>query len=70
MSKTKDEDDDEDDKAVYKRVWYAPWKKVKKGGVRNKKVPEDWLKTEITKGLSEGEVSKRREQFGWNELTA
>jgi H+-transporting ATPase len=68
-SRSQDDEEEEDDAASgYKRVWYAPWRKVKKDGKRSSKVPDDWLKTDLTKGLSENEVSTRRDQFGWNEL--
>ncbi len=59
---------EEDDKDPYTILWYAPWKKVKKDGLSNKKVPEDWLTTDMRKGLDEGEVRNRRAGFGFNEL--
>ncbi|GAA6026780.1 hypothetical protein JCM8097_005856 [Rhodosporidiobolus ruineniae] len=62
-------DDDEDEGEVKeKRVWYAPWKKTKVKSEGTGKVPQDWLETDHTKGLDEGEISKRRDKFGWNEL--
>ncbi|GAA5829676.1 hypothetical protein JCM11251_000246 [Rhodosporidiobolus azoricus] len=62
------EDDDEEIK--YKRRWYAPWKKVAIKSDKTAKVPQDWLETDVKRGLDEGEISKRREKFGYNELTS
>ncbi|GAA5871595.1 hypothetical protein JCM8547_007093 [Rhodosporidiobolus lusitaniae] len=60
-------DDDDEEEVQMKRVWYAPWKRVRVDS-EAKKVPQDWLQTDHSKGLDEGEVSKRRDKFGWNEL--
>lgn len=32
-------------------------------------VPQDWLKTDFDKGLSDGDIEGRRKDFGYNELT-
>lgn len=50
------------------RLWYMPWKKVRRGSVKEKKVPQDWLHTDVQQGLPSAEVDKRRATFGWNEL--
>ncbi|PYH78526.1 putative plasma membrane H(+)ATPase [Aspergillus uvarum CBS 121591] len=56
-----------------KRVWYAPWKKRKvfvKHVDQQQGFPEEWLLTDIRRGLSSGEVPDRRRRSGWNELTS
>ncbi|EGO25552.1 hypothetical protein SERLADRAFT_355758 [Serpula lacrymans var. lacrymans S7.9] len=63
------EDDEEaEEEGKTKRIWYAPWKKVTQGGKKEKKVPPEWLRTDLTKGISASEVEKRRQGFGYNEL--
>ncbi|KIJ61297.1 hypothetical protein HYDPIDRAFT_177061 [Hydnomerulius pinastri MD-312] len=62
------EDEDKEEEGTYKRLWYAPWKKVKTGGVAERKVPSEWLNTDIAKGLSDRDIGPRREGFGYNEL--
>ena len=34
------------------------------------KVPEEWLTSDIKKGLSDDEVEKRRSKVGWNEISS
>lgn len=56
-----------------RRIWYAPWRKRKfrwkhTGGTRS--FPEDWLLTDIRQGLSDSEVTHRRNTAGFNELAA
>ncbi|GAA5913171.1 hypothetical protein JCM6882_005807 [Rhodosporidiobolus microsporus] len=63
-------DDEDEEETKYKRVWYAPWKKQAVKSDKGLKVPQDWLQTDHKKGLDEGEISKRREKFGFNELTS
>jgi H+-transporting ATPase len=41
----------------------------KVGGADTGVVPEDWLDTHISKGLTSAEVETRRKKSGWNELT-
>ncbi|GAA5900180.1 plasma-membrane proton-efflux P-type ATPase [Sporobolomyces salmoneus] len=62
------EDEEEDSGDHEKRLWYAPWKKVRVQGTGDRKVPQDWLQTDHAQGLSDAEVEKRRSQFGYNEL--
>ncbi|KAF5344035.1 hypothetical protein D9757_014354 [Collybiopsis confluens] len=62
------EEGDEESEGETRRLWYAPWKKVHTTDKKEKSVPPDWLNTEMTKGLSEDEVVKRRKEFGYNEL--
>ncbi|GAA6001204.1 hypothetical protein JCM10207_007463 [Rhodosporidiobolus poonsookiae] len=62
-------DDDDEEEVEEKRLWYAPWKKQKITTDKAMKVPQDWLETDHSKGLDEGEVQKRRGKFGYNELT-
>ncbi|TDL15261.1 plasma-membrane proton-e [Rickenella mellea] len=62
------EDENAEDEGQTKRLWYAPWKKVKTGNEKEKQVPPDWLQTNITQGLSDTEIDKRRQAFGYNEL--
>lgn len=71
-------EDSEDDgsRIVRKRNWMMPWKvrevRVNKNGeeesVVEEKVPESWLETDIFQGVSEADVQKRRQAFGYNEL--
>lgn len=56
------------------RVWYAPWKKrrvrakeAEKDGIQ---LPDEWLTTDIHKGLGSHEVMNRRRRAGWNELVS
>ncbi|KAH9942776.1 hypothetical protein B0H21DRAFT_779923 [Amylocystis lapponica] len=65
------DDADDEDEGSTKRLWYAPWKKVKKESTKEKKIPQDWLQTDMTQGLSSGsEIDKRRQLAGYNELTS
>jgi H+-transporting ATPase len=60
--------DDEDEEM--QRLWYMPWKKVpvSSSGTKGGKVPQSWLETDITQGLSPPEIETRRARFGYNEL--
>jgi len=51
-----------------RRLWYMPWKKVPVRGTKARKVPQTWLETDMTKGLSDSEIDDRRARFGYNEL--
>lgn len=63
------DDEDKEDEGETTRPWYAPWKRVKKESKKEKKVPPDWLKTDMLQGLPSGqEIEKRRAVSGWNEL--
>jgi H+-transporting ATPase len=57
-----------------RRVWYAPWKKrkvhIKTTEEEPGKVPDDWLITDIKRGLPSGEIQNRRRRCGWNELVS
>ncbi|GAA5951941.1 hypothetical protein JCM21900_000097 [Sporobolomyces salmonicolor] len=61
-------DDETDEEEKEKRLWYAPWKKVKVQSTTERKIPQEWLQTDHSRGLDDGEVEKRRSQFGYNEL--
>ncbi|KAL3466416.1 E1-E2 ATPase-domain-containing protein [Aspergillus heterothallicus] len=56
------------------RVWYAPWRKKrfrwKHTGGGGRKFPDDWVITDIRQGLSDANVTNRRNAAGFNELTA
>ncbi|KZV90146.1 putative PMA1-H+-transporting P-type ATPase [Exidia glandulosa HHB12029] len=68
-AKHKDADEDEnDEERPRKRLWYAPWKTVELEDDHAKKVPRDWLETDPAQGLSDDEVTRRRQRFGYNEL--
>ncbi|KAJ5995184.1 plasma membrane ATPase 2 [Penicillium waksmanii] len=64
----------EDADVEEKRLWYAPWKKrkvhVQKVDIKGLAFPDDWLITDIHKGLSSEEVNTRRRRSGWNELVS
>lgn len=60
------DDDDDEEQVEEKRVWYAPWKTRKVKSEKAKKVPDDWLRTDIGHGLDDSEVEKRRGDFGYN----
>lgn len=58
-----------------RRNWLMPWKvsevRVNKHGEVEEvaaKVPASWLETEMTRGISDADVHKRRQMFGFNEL--
>ncbi|KAK7007828.1 plasma membrane ATPase [Favolaschia claudopus] len=61
-------DEEEEEGAKRKRLWYAPWKTVTVKSEKEKEVPENWLRTEMTQGLADNDVNTRRNQFGYNEL--
>ncbi|KAL8276126.1 hypothetical protein RQP46_011475 [Phenoliferia psychrophenolica] len=69
-AKHKTDEGEDEDEGKTKRVWYMPWKTVKVKSDKEKKVPEDWLKTDMRQGLSEGDIEGRRKDFGYNELTS
>lgn len=67
--KHKGDDGGADEEEVEKRrLWYAPWKKVPVEPEGQRKVPSAWLETDMTKGLSEEDITSRRSKFGYNEL--
>jgi H+-transporting ATPase len=51
-----------------RRLWYMPWKKVPVEGIQARRVPQTWLETDMTKGLSDSDVDDRRARLGYNEL--
>lgn len=57
-----------------RRVWYAPWRKkkvhVRRVDESQGQFPDEWLTTDIRKGLETSEVTARRQRSGWNELAA
>ncbi|KIM86703.1 hypothetical protein PILCRDRAFT_96084 [Piloderma croceum F 1598] len=57
---TNRDDDADEDEGEYSRPWYAPWRKV----------PAEWLQTDIRKGLTDGDVETRRKGYGYNELSS
>lgn len=60
----------EDEIAEKKTKWWAPWTWfTKKEAAADFVVPDDWIETDINKGLSSGEIEGRRRRSGWNELT-
>ncbi|KAH7924224.1 plasma-membrane proton-e [Leucogyrophana mollusca] len=67
LDRGEDDGEDEEDRKET-RLWYAPWKKVKTDGKKEKKIPPEWLKTDMTKGLSDSDIDRRRQGYGYNEL--
>ncbi|KAJ7101648.1 plasma-membrane proton-e [Mycena epipterygia] len=65
---SKRSDEEEEGEQQQKRLWYAPWKTVTVKSDKEKKIPDDWLQTNMTQGLADGDVDTRRKQFGFNEL--
>ncbi|CCU99191.1 unnamed protein product [Malassezia sympodialis ATCC 42132] len=70
-----EEENNDGSRIVKKRNWLMPWKvrevRVNKDGEEetiSQKVPSSWLETDVFQGISESEATKRRSQFGYNEL--
>lgn len=57
-----------DEEQETRRLWYMPWKKVVVESTSTCKVPQRWLDTDMSQGLSESEINERRARFGYNEL--
>jgi H+-transporting ATPase len=66
--KPQDEEDGDDEDVVHKRIWYMPWKTREIRGAA--RVPDEWLQTDMQKGISDGEAQSRLKRVGPNELTA
>jgi len=50
--------------------WYMPWKKAASTTVGDDwETPDDWLETDMSHGLTNAEVERRRKTLGFNELT-
>ena len=69
--------DEDGAEIVMKRIWYAPWKKrpVRQTKMDKKSgepfvAPDEWLHTDIKRGLASSEVEARRAKTGWNEITS
>jgi H+-transporting ATPase len=45
-----------------------PWKKVPVQSTKTRKVPQSWLETDMSQGLSSSDIDGRRARFGYNEL--
>jgi len=72
-----DEDEDDGITVVKKRQWPFFWQtkevRLNKHGEEEEvaaKAPASWLETDFSKGISDAEVTRRRAQFGYNELEA
>lgn len=63
-----DDDGGDGEDQEMRRLWYMPWRKVPVQGTKARKVPQSWLETDMTKGLSDSEIDARRARFGYNEL--
>ena len=60
----------EDEDSEKKSKWWKPWTWfTKKQADEAFVVPDDWIETDIKKGLSSGDIEPRRRKAGWNELT-
>ena len=66
----RDEDHGGDEEEETQRLWYMPWKTVpvKSKSTKAHKVPQSWLETDISQGLTLSEIDTRRARFGYNEL--
>ena len=62
-------DDNADATNKKKLPFYKRWFTRGGGAGELFEVPEDWLMTDIKKGLTSAEVEERRRKTGWNELT-
>ncbi|MCJ1318761.1 hypothetical protein MMC15_004092 [Xylographa vitiligo] len=62
---------DGNDPEVKKKPWWKFWggKKTAAGGGDEFEVPDEWIETDIKKGITSAEVETRRKKTGWNELT-
>jgi Cation transporter/ATPase, N-terminus len=52
-----------------KRPWWAFWRSNKQDDGQDFICPEDWLMTDMHKGLQSTEIDGRRKRVGFNELT-
>lgn len=57
-----------------KKPWWAFWRGRRPKGGNSKDgaafvVPDEWIETDIKKGLPTSEIEPRRKKTGWNELT-
>ena len=61
----------DDDDEVRKGPWWKFWAKKSGSGSSgdNFETPEEWLETNMQRGLTTAEVEQRRKKTGWNELT-
>ncbi|KAJ7767696.1 E1-E2 ATPase-domain-containing protein [Mycena metata] len=66
----KHDDEEDEGEEKRKRLWYAPWMTVAVQSDKERKIPDDWLQTNMTQGLGDNDVETRRKQFGYNELTS
>jgi H+-transporting ATPase len=52
-----------------KKPWWKFWGGKKgENGLDGFETPEEWLETNLQRGLASGEVETRRKKTGWNEL--
>ena len=64
----RDRDGGDGEEQEMRRLWYKPWKKVPAASTAARKVPQSWLGTNMSQGLTETEITERRARFGYNEL--
>ena len=64
----RDRDAGDGEEQEMRRLWYMPWKKVPAASTAARKVPQSWLGTNMSLGLTETEITERRARFGYNEL--
>jgi H+-transporting ATPase len=62
------EDGDGGEDQEMRRLWYMPWKKVPVRSTKARQVPQSWLETDMSQGLSQSQIEDRRTRFGYNEL--
>jgi H+-transporting ATPase len=52
-----------------KKPWWKFWKKADTDGEEGFILPEEWLETDMSRGISASDVEPRRKRSGWNELS-
>ena len=61
----------DNDADAKKKPWWKFWAKGPKGETSSGEfeVPDEWIETDMHRGITSAEVESRRKKTGWNELT-